>query len=742
MSSGDYYKFLMKEATDAIFVIDDKGRYTDVNNAACELLGYTEEELLAKTLRDISVEPKKGFERFKIMKEKKEKLIFETELIRKDGSEIQVELSTRQLSEHTFLGIARDISEKKGMIENLDTTQKKFYALLNNIPGMVYSAHPDWSADFLSGLYDLTGFTIEEFNELPHRWLSIIHPDDHEQIFHETELNKLHKVSKSIVQVYRIITKEGMIKWVEDHKTSLVENGIYKKVDGIVIDITDRVESEILMKQSETRYKLLFENMVDGFAFHKIVTDKQGKPIDYIFLDVNQSFTDLTGLTKEAVIGKRVTEIIPGIENEEADWIGKYGEVALTGKPIHFFNYSDGVGKYFEIKAYSPEHGYFVAIFIDKTIERQAEMDSMRAQKTESLALLAGGIAHDYNNILIGILGNVNLLQLEHSFTEDQQESLTEIEKATRRASNLTKQLLTFSKGGAPVTKAVSTVELIHETASFILRGSKTKLITDFEDNLPYIEADASQISQVLNNVLINAEQAMKANGVLNIAVSKSCLPGKNPMSLKPGDYVRISIRDNGPGIPSEIEDKIFDPYFSTKKRGSGLGLATSISIIKQHGGYITYNSGHEKGTEFIIYLPVSRKEIEADEEKTKGVKDLSLNVLLLDDDEVIQITVPKMLRKLGCNVRVVTTGDEAIELVQSNEYTFDVAILDLIIPGEKGGNDIIDDLKSNYPQLKTIVSSGYHTDPIMANYQDHGFDQVLAKPFTFEQLKQTLMDL
>jgi PAS domain S-box-containing protein len=375
------------------------------------------------------------------------------------------------------------------------------------------------------------------------------------------------------------------------------------------------------------------------------------------------------------------------------------------------------------------------------TSRKQAEDELIKATKLESLGVLAGGIAHDFNNILTAILGNISLAKASATADATLTTRLTETENATLRARDLTQQLLTFSKGGTPVKKTAAAGELIRETAGFVLRGSKTLCKLEIPEDLMPVEIDAGQITQVLHNLIINADQAMPEGGSIEITAQNAENPEVVP-PLKKGKYVQITVKDTGIGIPPDNIQKIFDPYFTTKKSGSGLGLATSYSIIKKHGGQIAVESDVGKGTKFILYLPASRKKIPAKAATGQCSLFSKGKVLLLDDEDIVRDVVGNMLTTLGYDVVSAKDCYETIDFYKGSLNTgerFDAVIMDLTIPGGMGGKEAIVKLREIDPEVRAIVSSGYSNDPIMADFKRYGFNGVIAKPFQLQELQDTL---
>ncbi|UCF36043.1 MAG: response regulator [Acidobacteriota bacterium] len=387
-----------------------------------------------------------------------------------------------------------------------------------------------------------------------------------------------------------------------------------------------------------------------------------------------------------------------------------------------------------------------VLVFRDITVQKRMEDELLKAQKLESLGLLAGGIAHDFNNILAAILmkSQMGLRALDRGATVG--EYLGSISDAAKEASDLTQQLLTFAKGGAPIKKQASIRSLLMDSTRFSLRGSEVRCDFEIQENLWAADFDSSQINQVMNNLVINAEQAMPNGGSLRIKAWNVCLESDDQaLKLKGGDYVCVAVQDQGIGIRPENLKRVFEPYFTTKPNGHGLGLASVYSIIKRHGGAMTVESELGKGTEFKFLLPAVRRAVINEEPALDVCLTGSGRVLVMDDDPMIQECAMELLAELGYESVVVADGDAAcreFEKAAHSNQLYDAVILDLTIPGGMGGKDAIAKLREYNPRLKAIVSSGYSVDPVMARPAEYGFDAVLRKPFTIESLATVLNTL
>jgi len=386
-----------------------------------------------------------------------------------------------------------------------------------------------------------------------------------------------------------------------------------------------------------------------------------------------------------------------------------------------------------------------ILVFRDISKQIKTEQELLKVRKLESIGVLAGGIAHDFNNILAIILGNINLSLMDAGLTDERiRKRLTNVEKTTLRAQRLTQQLLTFSKGGDPIKKVSSLENLIKEAAGFFLDSSKVAYQFDIPQDLWPAEIDKGQMSQVIQNILMNGCEAMPEGG--KIVLSCRNILGEESENLRLGKgqrYVAISIADSGKGIPAADMDKIFDPYFSTKVDGNGLGLAICHSIVAKHDGYISVRSESDGGTIFTIYLPAHIPQAAPASTPSPIVPDtVQARVMIMDDEELVRDMVEIMLKEMGHTPFVAENGGEALELYKKNWEAgtpIDIVIMDLTIPGAMGGKEAVQELLAFDRNAKAIVCSGYSNDPVMADARGHGFRAAIVKPYTYQGLVEII---
>ena len=634
---------------------------------------------------------------------------------------------------------ARKVAEQ--LSENLRRSQER--------DRLVEKATNDviWDWDITGGSMTWNGAMLDKFGYPPEQvqpkhdwWLERVHPKDRKRIASGRE-TAVQTGSEFWADEYRFQRRDGSYAEVIDRGYIVKDRlGLAVRMLGSMFDITEHRRAEADLAAEKERLAVTLRSIGDGV----ITIDAAGK----VSL-VNNVAEKLTGWRLSLAYGRPLTDIFHVVDNKTRQrCLDPIQRLLDTDYIFELPHYAVLIAKDASEKVIASsaatirdrDGGDLGAILVFRDITEQKNMfeESLRADKLESLGILAGGIAHDFNNILTAILGNLSLAKMYCAPTDRLYPRLGEAERASLRAKDLTQQLLTFAKGGAPLKHTASLKELIKESATFALRGANVRCEFELALGLWTAEVDEGQISQVIHNLVLNAAQAMPDGGVIRVMAENVTLADGEALALKPGPYLRISLADRGVGIAREHLPHIFDPYFTTKQKGSGLGLATSYSIIKKHDGMLTVESELGRGTTFRIHLPASHKPMEklappkAVAPRGKG------RILVMDDEALIRELAVMGLSHLGYQVETADDGVEALlkyREAKAAGQPFAAVIMDLTVPGGMGGKEAIKRLLEMDPTARVIVSSGYSNDAVMANFQHYGFKGMVAKPYKIEEL-------
>ena len=505
----------------------------------------------------------------------------------------------------------------------------------------------------------------------------------------------------------------------------------------------ERKRAEEALRDSEERYRAIVENSYD-LIFE---TTPSGK---CLYLSPNCS--EVLGYQVNELLQKNFFEFVHPDEREELSQEFERKVNSLeSGEMVCRLHHHTDEWRWFEshTRPFRTTTGNILVLIDarDITERKRAEEERLRATKLESVGVLAGGIAHDFNNILTSVFANVGLSKMLASKQKAPAdanivERLAAAEKACLRARDLTKQLLTFAKGGAPIKNVASISTFITDTVEFALRGSNVRCEVNLPQNLWAVEVDEGQMSQVIQNLIINADQAMPDGGIITVKAENTDIEHTVNLPVRRGRYVVVTITDQGIGISQEYVSKIFDPYFTTKQKGSGLGLATTYSIMKRHDGHITVSSQLGIGTTFQLYIPAAGTTALDIPEEEEALIEGTGRILIMDDEIEIRDILGKMLEHLGYEVTYTSEGTEAVAQYHQalkREKPFTLAIIDLTIPGGMGGRETVRQLQELDSNVLAVVSSGYCNDPVLANPEHFGFKGVITKPYNLSDLSKTL---
>ena len=637
-----------------------------------------------------------------------------------------------------------NINNLQAAYQELQVGEERYREIYNTPSDAIFIHDADSGnvLDVNQGMLEMYGYTYEEALHVDLARLSSNVPPYTLEEAGQKMQNAVQHGPQSFEWLAR--KKDGALFWAEV-SLKYTEFSDQRYVVAVVRDINDRKQAEQALVAEKEQLAVTLGSIGDGV----ITTDVAGK-----IVLLNRVAENLTGWSNEEAVGRSSDEVFH-ILHEQTREVSEnpITKVMRSGQIIELANHTvlisrNGVERSIAdsgapiLDAQKNIIGV-VLVFRDVTEKQKLEQEALKARKLESLGILAGGIAHDFNNILAAILGNINLARDSINPHESTYTLLAEAEKASLRAKDLTQQLLTFSKGGEPVKKTTSITEIITDSSSFVLRGSNVRCDTWFAPDLLPVDIDAGQISQVIQNIIINAAHAMPQGGVIDIKCENLLDTQQHFPFLGGGNFVVVTISDHGTGIPRNIIDKIFDPYFSTKQTGSGLGLAICHSIITRHGGYLTVTSELEKGTTFSIYLAASTAQLsDSPDDEIGSIAQRPCKIMIMDDDEMVRNMAKAMLTRLGCEVELAADGKEAIAIYKKELATntqAEVIVMDLTIPGGMGGEDAVKKILTINPDAKILVSSGYSNDPIMANYKDYGFCGSLVKPYKKKELAKVL---
>lgn len=760
IESEELYRKLIDTSPYSITINDMNGKIVMVNQGSVEMHGCKrKEDLIGKNAFDF-IEPES---REKLMKNMKKMIeaggekLNEYTLRDMNGNYFPVEVSSSILTDKdgvpkAMMAIGRDISERKRFEKAIKESEEQYRMLIETSPDSITLSDMDGRMVMANqAAIDMRGYSSEE-ELLRKNMMELIAPQDIEKakkgIKETLEKGRVKNIE------YTLLKKDGT-SFFADICVSIIKDaeGNPNLFMAVVRDISERKKMEKALAAEKERLSVTLRSIAESV----ISVDIKG---NVVFM--NEVAEQLTGWTQAGAIGKPLCDVLNVVDSknkpiachEIVNDVIKKGDISCTITIDEGILIAKDETEKIIDQSCAPIRDKdnnilgVVIILRDITDKQKLEKELFKATKLESIGLLAGGIAHDFNNILTGITSSLFMAKMSLDKDSTIYKFINEAEKAAFRATKLTNQLITFAKGGAPIKESQSIREIIEEAVGFSLSGSNIDCELKLPENLWAIEIDRGQIDQVITNLIINAEQAMPEGGTITLNAENIVIGDSIPkdttafLPLNPGNYIKISVKDEGSGIRPEDLESIYDPYFTTKDNGSGLGLTICYSIIRKHNGFIYAKSRMGVGTTFHVFLPVSgkkAKKIEQKEEETPLTG--TGKILVMDDEEVVRITAGQILKSLGYKVDYAKDGSDAIRVYKKAMETepFDVVIMDLTVPGGMGGMEAIEKLIEIDPDVKAIVTSGYSHDPIMANFKEHGFSGVITKPYMVEEFNAVI---
>ena len=668
------------------------------------------------------------------------------QFFRRDGSEAALHTIGRVVRDGAgaparMIGIVQDISERRNAETRIRESEDRFRSIFEYATDGIMIADPEQKTivEVNSAICAMLGATRDELVGHP---IAALHPtDDFPRVLETFERQLRGEIT--LAPDIPMLRKDGSV-FAAAVNSRMVTLGGKPFLLGSFRDITEQKQAEERITRSEEFVRSILDTVDEGF----IVVDR-----DYRIITANRAYGAQAGINGESVVGRHCHEIShrlprPCFEQGEECAVRRVFETGEPATALHRHLGPAGATLYVETRAFPLTNTDGRVISAIETVtniteKHLLEEERLKSQKLESIGTLAGGIAHDFNNLLQGVFGYISMAKMSIENRERSLAMLEQAEKALHLSVNLTAQLLTFSKGGKPVKQRIALSPVIENAARFAMSGSRSECRLRLAPELWQADADEGQIGQVIQNIVLNADQAMPLGGQITIAARN--LPANEAFAqhgLPREDFVEIAIEDQGVGIPAQYLDKIFDPYFTTKEKGSGLGLATSYSIVRNHGGRIEARSTPGEGSAFVIFLPAVNARPEKRADRETAASPGAARILFMDDEEIVLRVAVEMLRLLGHEVESAERGEEAIEkflAARAAGKPFDLVILDLTIRGGLGGAETMRRLLEIDPGVKAVVTSGYSDDAVTASYQEHGFCSILKKPFHFEELRRTV---
>lgn len=788
-ASEERFRGLFEHAVEGVYENAAEGGFRSANPAMARMLGYGRPEdlvrLPAEETARFYVSPTRRAEFFAALGTGDQVSNFESEVRRADGTTIWVSENVRAKRDAqgrllSLQGFVSDITARKQAEASLRASEQRYRELFQHSPVAILeidsrativklralrtagvtdlaawmAANPGEAAAIVghipiiglntAALHILGAATVEDVRANLGR---ILTPDAFEM--RKKALFMVWEGRNVAEGETRIVALDGTQRTVYQRWWVPVdgERQMIERTQLAFVDLTQVRSAESALAAERERLSVTLRAMTESV----ITTDTAG-----IVRFMNEAAGELTGWQPAAAVGRPIEDVCAlSAEKTGRIIMAPVASALSADRPVDLPPQTLLRPRLGPVRAVegrcAPMHdlkgrGIGVVLVVrDVTSRSRLEGELLRASKLESVGVLAGGIAHDFNNLLAIVMGNLQLALLDPPTAASGGRWLQEAERGTIRARELTQQLLTFAKGGEPVRAAVRLTDVVREAAEFALHGAAVRCEFNLAAELRAADADKGQIGQVVQNLVLNAVQAMPDGGIIRIVLQNDSVDEGAVLPIAPGEYIKLSVSDTGQGIAPEHLARIFEPFFTTKELGTGLGLATVYSVVHKHRGHVTVESEIGLGTTFHLWLPAARTEPIAPVTSVASLEPLKGRVLLMDDEEPIRDMTTTLLERLGLEATVTCDGGEAVKqyvLAQMAGRPFDVVIMDLTVPGAMGGAAAMKEILKIDPNARGIVSSGYSSDPVMANFREHGFRGSVPKPYRVGDFAQTLRDV
>jgi PAS domain S-box-containing protein len=739
---ADFYDF----APVAYLTLDERGQILEANLNAATMLGVERRRLLQRLVTNFIVrEDRKIYLRhLQQLFETQGPQHYELRMVRRDGTQFWAGMATIAADNNNVRlckATISDITERKRIEEELRVSEEKYRLVSENNYHWEYWISPSKTLIYNSpSCLRITGYASAEFIAAPKLMVDIIHPEDRE-IF-TAHYREITDESLGVSELeFRITTKGGENRWLH-HVCQPVfgDQSIWMGRRASNRDITDHKLAEEALRASEERYRSLIANTINAVALHEMLYDSEGRPANYRFLMVNPAFEKIAGFSSKQVVGKTIHQVFPVLD---PFWIETYGRVVVTGAPVTFARYEEHLKRHLLVSAYKTGVNQFAAIFSDITEQKELESQFLQAQKMEAVGRLAGGVAHDFNNMLNVIIGYGDLMNQKLRPQTTQARYLGEIMKASDRATALTRQLLAFSRKTISVPQILNLNDHLAGIEKMLTRviGEDIEIRMAFEPDLGVVHVDPGHVEQIVMNLVVNARDALPRGGKLTLETANVYLDeefARLHTYVTPGHYVMLAVTDNGQGMDAATQARIFEPFFTTKEvgRGTGLGLSTVYGLVKQNNGHIEVYSEIGSGTTFKAYLPEVQEPVPAISAAKPVARDLhgSETILVVEDEDMLRESICRGLKIYGYSVLAARQGGEALLLAERHPGPIHLLLTDVVMP-QMDGRDLANRLTPLRPDIKVLYMSGYTENAIV----HHGVLETgiffIPKPFRIKTL-------